>query len=127
MKNNLNTLGTFWDEYEQFVGCNKIVDLPAPKAKDKQINTEMLDATVVSGELDYLCHSKNSVPSIDHPVNGACVFTAAIKWTYDEGLLLVINAEFKHFGLPTVLKLDNARVRIIVSMWSHALIWGCDY
>ena len=57
----------------------------------------------------------------------ACTIVAAIKWTYNEGLLLVINADHKLFGLPIVLKLDNTIVRIIVAMHDHKFASGCDY
>ena len=49
-----------------------MVDLPMPKAKDNKINTEILDSALTSVELDYLCHSKMFVPSMDQPRHGAC-------------------------------------------------------
>ena len=67
-----------------------------------------------------------SVPSINQPGHGAPVLAAAGKWNYDKWLMLAINVEHKRFGLPTVLKLDSARVRIVVAIHSHVLISGCD-
>ena len=91
-----------------------MVDFPMTKAKDKQINSYVLDSAVLSEELDYLHHSKKSVPLINQPRHGAYVLTAAGKWTWCELLLIVINAEHKGFVLQTSLKLDNEILRIII-------------
>ena len=51
---------------------------------------------------------------MDQPRNGACVVTAAGKWTFHEGLLSLISASCEPLGLPTLVKLDKTRVRIML-------------
>ena len=97
-----------------------MVDFPIPKAKDKEIDENILDSAVVSGEIDYMCHSKRFIISIDQAGYRSCVINSSRKLNWDEVLLLVIN------GLPTLLKLDGTRVRIIIAMCSHAFVSGCD-
>ena len=53
-----------------------------------------------------------------------CVLT---KWTCDETLLSKINTEHNCFGLPTTPTLDNTRVRIIASLFSHSFEGGCNH
>ena len=67
-------------------------DHPMLKSKDKHVNSDILNSADASVELEYPCHSKISMPSMDYHRNGACILVVAIKCTYDEGLLLVINA-----------------------------------
>lgn len=97
-----------------------------PRTTCKQPNPLILDNAIVAGEIDFLHHSKYSVPSMEQPGHGAYVLAAAEKWTYDTRLLSTINTECKHFGLPTMPTLDNTRARIIVALFSHAFIASCD-
>ena len=57
----LDELGILWDAYKQECDCNKMVDFPMQKSKDKKINSDILDNAAVSGDLDFLRHSKKSV------------------------------------------------------------------
>ena len=41
---------------------NKMVDFLTPRAKDKQINPDILDNVVTSGDLNFLHHPKKSAP-----------------------------------------------------------------
>ena len=123
---DLNHLGILWDYQQQSCYFNKIVYFPVPQAKDKQYDLYLLDNAFSVGELHYLHHSKFSKASMDQPVHCACALAASVKWTYDVGFLIIINEEFKHFGLPPVPKIDNVRIIIIVAMFSHVLMSSCD-
>ena len=64
------------------------------------------------------------MPSIDQPGHGACVVTAAEKWTWDEVLLNFINSAHEHLVFPTLVKTYDARVTIIVATHSHTFVTG---
>ena len=70
---------------------------------------------------------EKSMLSMGQPRHGAHVITTAEKWTWDEGLLTSINVECKHFGLPVLSKLENTRVKIMISVHSHVFASGCYY
>ena len=56
-----------------------MVDFPTQRAKDKQTNLDVLDNAVVSGDLDFLHNSKNSVPSMKQSAHGSCNVASANK------------------------------------------------
>ena len=72
----LDALEMLSDEHNKSCYCGKMFDLPIPKSRDNNISQETLDSAVTLGELDYPCHSKMSVPSIDQPRHDACVLAA---------------------------------------------------
>ena len=78
----------------------------------------------MSGDLDCLCRSKNSMHWIDHPGSGSFAITADRKWAWGEGTINRINASCDPLGIPTLVKMDDKRVRIIVSIRSHSFIKG---
>ena len=85
-----------------------------------------LDEPMQSGDLEFLHRSKMSVLSIDQPGCGACVLSASAKWTWDSSLSLRANLASEPLGIPTLVKLNDHRVRIIVAMNSHACVVGCS-
>ena len=87
----LNEKGIIWEGYKHVCDCKKTTILPIPKDKFEQDDLSVLDDTLVDGILDFLYHSKISVPSMDQPGHGACVVTGAVKWTWDTELLKSIN------------------------------------
>ena len=123
-KMKLNSKGIRWNGHKQACECNKIIDFLIPRNECKQVNESILDDTVASKDLDYLCHSKKSVLSMDRPRNVACVVATSKKWIWDEGLLKLISEEYKRFGLPVLSKLEHSRVRIVIAMRSHAFESG---
>ena len=80
----------------------------------------------MTDEIDFLCHSKHSESSMDPPRHGVCALVAARKWTHNAGLLIIINSEFKSFGLPPIPKLDNTRIKISVKLISHVFVYSYD-
>ena len=86
-----------------------MVEFHMPKVKGKQTCLHVLDNSVATGKLDYLHHSKNSVPLTDQPGHVVCALAAAKKWNYDVVFLLIIITEFKRFRLPHMPKLYNTR------------------
>ena len=96
-----------------------------PRNKYKKVNDSILDYAVASEDLEYLYHSKKYISLMEQPRHGACVITTAGKCIWDEGLLKLINVEHERFGLTTLSKLDNTRVKIIIAMYSHAFMSGC--
>ena len=57
----------------------------------EQEDFSVLDDSIASGDVDLLCHSKKPMPSMDQPVYGSYAFTVAVKLTWDDGLLKLIN------------------------------------
>lgn len=64
------------------------------------------------------------MPEIDQPVQDTCVLAASGQWIWDSNILSRANAAYESLGLPKIEKLNDARVRIIVSMCSHSSIEG---
>ena len=56
------------------------------------------------------------MPIIDQPICGAFLLTASAKWTWDSNLLSRVNVSYEPLGIPKLIKLNDARVRIIVAM-----------
>ena len=56
-------------------------DFPKPRAKDKQINSDVLDNVVASGDLEFLHHLNKYPPLMGQPKHGAYVIAVAGKWT----------------------------------------------
>ena len=63
---------------------------------------------------------------MDYHEYGACMIVIAGKLTYDVVLSLMINAKFKSVGIHHVPKLDNARIRIMLTMFSYAFMSSFD-
>ena len=51
-----------------------------------------VDQSLIDGHLGYLFISKLSVPSIDQPGYGGCIYTGILKWTCDDkGKEILVN------------------------------------
>ena len=103
--------------------CGQTHKLPIPKnAHAEGMSNIDIPQRVINGELDYACTSTLSVPSIDQPGCGGCVYTGTCKWTVDSRALQVINRACSAMRFNQLKTLSDAHVRMVISLFSHCFI-----
>ncbi len=75
----LQTKGIPTDEIEYNCDCGSLIKVLVPKPTYLEDVTYDVHQELVNGSLDYLFTSKHSVPSIDQPGHGGCVYTGIMK------------------------------------------------
>ena len=69
-----------FNEVEVKYNYATIIQLPVPKSKyDKEMANVDINQSLIDGHLDYLFTSKLSVPSIDQPGHGGCIYMGILK------------------------------------------------
>ena len=112
------------DIYEFSCDCGTPLKVLVPKGT---INPDMKYDVVndlVNGHLDHLFTSLHSIPSVDQPGHGGCVYTGIAKWTHDVRARDMINSTYVALELPKLIRLDDTHVRVIMSIFSHSFITG---
>ena len=77
---------------------------------------------LIDRHLDYLFISKLSIPSIDQPSHGGCIYMAILKWICDERALKKINIAYSDIGFVELRKMVDVHVRMLFSLYSHNFI-----
>ena len=104
--------------------CSTPLKVLVPKRTlDPKMDYDIVN-DLVDGHLDYLFSSLHSVPSIDQPGHGGCVYTGIAKWTHSARVRSIVNNTYEALGLPRLIRLEDTHVRIIMSIFSHSFITG---
>ena len=118
------------ESYEVVCDCGNTMILPAPKAAYIQKQQLGVYDLLTVGSLDPFFTSKYSLPSIDQPGHGGCVFTGIMKWTYDERAVKLINDAYLPLGFNKMIRMNDTRTRMLFSLYSYAFVSGektCGY
>ena len=69
-----------FNEVEVKCECGTIIQLPVPKSKyDKEMKNVDINHSLIDGHLNYLFTSRLSIPSIDQPGHGGCIYMGILK------------------------------------------------
>ena len=64
--------------------------------------------TLIASELDYLCVSPQSEPLIDQPGHGGCLHAGTLEWTWDQGVIKIINNTYSKIGSKKIGAISDA-------------------
>ena len=78
---------------------NPITPLAQLKTNDASMTYDVCN-DLIEGYFDYLFTSMCSIPSIDQPGHGGCVYTGIAKWTHNEKVRGTINEVYAELGFP---------------------------
>ena len=104
--------------------CSKQISTLVPLGTNSAGMTYDICEDLIEGHFDHLFTSLHSIPSIDQPGHGGCVYTGIATWTHNEQVRRRINEVYTDLGFPTLLHLSDTHVRIIISLFSHSFISG---
>ena len=81
-----------------------------------------VNQSLIDGYLNYLFTSKLSIPSINQPGHGGCIYTGILKWICDKRALKKINQAYSEMGFVELCKIADVHTRILFSLYSHNFI-----
>ena len=73
---------------------------------------------------DYLFILKLSVPSVDQPGHGGCLYTAIMIWMWDSRAVDYINEVYLEMGFKLLTKISDTQTRILFCIFSYSFLLG---